>query len=86
VNTGCHICHSLQPDVVIVGPSLAGIATRAAGRIPGMSAEEYIRQSILQPNAYVVPGFPSGVMPPDFSEILTPEQIDDLVAFLLTLK
>lgn len=86
VNTGCHICHSLQPDVVIVGPSLAGIATRAASRIPGMSAEEYIRQSILQPNAYVVPGFPSGVMPPNFSEILTPEQIDDLVAFLLTLK
>ncbi len=86
VNTGCHICHSLQPNTVIVGPSLAGIATRAASRVPGMSAEEYIRQSILQPNAYVVPGFPAGVMPSNFSELLTAEQLDDLIAFLLTLK
>lgn len=85
-NAGCRICHSLQPGVVIVGPSLAGIATRAATRVPGMSAEEYIRQSILEPDAYVVPGFPAGQMVQNLGEILTPEQIDDLVAFLMTLK
>lgn len=85
-NAGCRICHSLQPDVVIVGPSLAGIATRAATRVPGLSAEEYIRQSILEPNAYVVPGFPAGQMVQNLGEILTPEQVDDLVAFLMTLK
>lgn len=85
-NAGCRICHSLQPGVVIVGPSLAGIATRAATRVPGLSAEEYIRQSILEPDAYVVPGFPPGQMVQNLGEILTPEQIDDLVAFLMTLK
>ncbi len=86
VNTGCRICHSLQPDVVLVGPSFAGIATRAATRVPGLSAEEYIHQSILEPNAFVVPGFPEGQMIQNFADLLTEEQIDDLVAFLMTLK
>ena len=85
-NASCRICHSLEPDVVLVGPSFAGIATRAATRVPGMSAEEYIRQSILDPDAYVVEGFQPGMEPPNFAEILTEQQIDDLVAFLMTLK
>jgi Fe-S-cluster-containing hydrogenase component 2 len=85
-NAGCRICHSLEPGVVLVGPSFDGVATRAATRVPGMSAEDYIRQSILDPNAYVVEGFPAGQMLQNFGELLTPEQIDDLVAFLLTLK
>ena len=50
-----------------------------------MSAEEYIRQSILDPLAFVVDGF-APVMPVDFGETLSPQEIDDLVAFLLTLK
>lgn len=85
-NAGCRICHSLEPGEVGVGPSLAGIATRAATRVPGMSAEEYLRQSILDPDAYVVPGFPKGQMVQNLGEILTDEQIDDLIAFLMTLK
>ena len=85
-NVSCRVCHSLEPDVRLVGPSFAGVATRAATRIPGLSAEEYIRQSILDPNAYVVEGFPAGQMLQNFDEILTDEQLDDLVAFLLSLK
>ncbi|NOX61656.1 MAG: hydrogenase iron-sulfur subunit [Chloroflexi bacterium] len=85
-NASCRICHSLEPGVVLVGPSFAGIASRAATRAPGMSAEEYIRQSILEPDAYVVEGFQPGMEPPNFAELLTEEQIDDLVAFLMTLK
>ncbi|MEW5938421.1 MAG: cytochrome b N-terminal domain-containing protein [Chloroflexota bacterium] len=85
-NAGCRICHSLDPDVVIVGPSLAGVATRAETRVPGLTAEQYLRQSILEPNAFVVPGFPAGQMLQNFGKILAPEQIDNLVAFLLTLK
>ncbi len=83
---GCVTCHSLDPDVTIVGPSLAGVATRAAERVPGKSAEEYLRESILDPNAYVVEGFPEGVMPQNFGDVLSEEEINDLVAFLLTLK
>ena len=84
-NTGCRICHSLEPGVVLVGPSFDGIATRAESRIPDMSAEDYIRQSILDPDAYVVEGFPAGQMLQIFDELLSSEDIDNLVAFLLTL-
>ncbi len=83
-NAGCITCHSLEPGVQLVGPSLAGMATTAAERVEGMSAEEYIRQSIVDPNAYTVEGFPEGLMPA-YSD-LSPEQIDALVAFLMTLK
>lgn len=83
---GCITCHSLEPDVVIVGPSQAGLGTRAATRVPGQSAEEYIRNSILHPNDYVVEGFTEGVMYQNYAQDLTPEEIDDIVAYTLTLK
>ncbi len=83
-NASCRVCHSLRPDVVLVGPSFAGVAERAATRVPGMSAEEYLRQSIIDPNAYVVEGFPKGQMSPNLEQLLTKEQIEDLIAFLLT--
>lgn len=85
-NTGCRLCHSLEPGTVLVGPSFAGVATRAETRVPGLSAEEYLRQSIVDPNAYVVDGFPKGQMFQNFADVLPDDEIDALVAFLLTLK
>ena len=82
---GCKICHSVVPGEIIVGPSLAGIAQRAAMRSEGLSAEEYIRQSILEPDAYLVEGFSKGVMYQDYSDELTEQQLNDLVAFLMQL-
>lgn len=84
-NASCRICHSLEPGDDLVGPSFAGIATRAGSRIPGLSAEEYLRQSIVDPDAFIVDGFPSGMMVPNFDETLSDAQIDDLVAFLMSL-
>ncbi|NOX61655.1 MAG: cytochrome c [Chloroflexi bacterium] len=83
---GCSTCHSLEPDKVVVGPSLAGLATRAGSMVPGMSAEEYIRQSILEPDAHLVDGFPAGTMPKVWGDVLSEEQLNNLVAFLMTLK
>ncbi|MBL0346349.1 4Fe-4S dicluster domain-containing protein [Candidatus Villigracilis affinis] len=85
VNAGCRICHSLEEGETIIGPSFYGIADRAGERISGMTAEEYLRQSIIKPNAYIVPGFPEGQMIQNFGQILTAEEIDDLIAFLMTL-
>jgi hypothetical protein len=84
VNTGCRVCHSLDPGVVIVGPSFDGVATAATTRVPGLTADEYLRESIVDPDAFVVHGFDPGVMLQNFNETLTAEQVDNLVAFLLT--
>lgn len=86
VNAGCRICHSLEKDEKIIGPSFYGIADRAGERIPGMTAEEYLHQSIVDPNAFVVSGYPSGQMIQNFGTILTEEQINDLIAFLMTME
>jgi hypothetical protein len=85
-NAGCRICHSLDREVTLVGPSFAGLATRAATTVPGLTAAEYLRQSIVDPDAFVVEGFPAGQMVPNYLDLLGDEDIDDLVAFLLTLE
>ena len=83
---GCATCHSVEPDKVIVGPSLAGVATRAAKRIPGKLAAEYLHESIVSPNSYVVEDFSTGIMYQHFEDVLAEEQIKNLVAYLLTLE
>jgi nitric oxide reductase subunit C len=83
---GCITCHSLDEGVVIVGPSMAGIGSRAGSTVSGLSAEEYLRQSILHPDAHLVEGFPAGTMPQVWGDELSNEQIDQLIAFLMTLK
>ena len=83
---GCVTCHSLEPGKILVGPSLAGVASRAKDRIPGKSADEYLRECITTPNAYIVEGFSSGVMYQNFSVVLAKEEISNLVAYLLTLE
>ena len=78
---GCHVAPgSGNADT---GPNLAGIATTAQSRVPGYSAEEYIRESFLVPNAFVVDGYEPGV---GCGGTLTYEQLDDLVGYLLTLE
>lgn len=84
-NAKCATCHALVPDTIIIGPSLAGVATRAETRMKGLNAEEYIQLSILRPGDYVVEGF-NNVMITNFSKELTNEDMNALVAFLLTLK
>ncbi|HEY63384.1 MAG TPA: cytochrome C, partial [Caldilineae bacterium] len=48
----------------------------------GFSAEDYIRESILSPKAFVVEGF-QPLMPQNYGEQLSQQELDDLVAFLL---
>jgi mono/diheme cytochrome c family protein len=84
-DSSCSRCHSTLEGLVVVGPSLYGIATRGAERIEGVDIETYIRESILDPGAYTVEGFPEDAMPATFGEELSKEDIDALVAYLLTL-
>lgn len=85
---GCATCHNYDasegPEED--APYTAGTATKAATRVPGLSAEEYIRESIVDPDAYVVEGWQTGDMYAGWTDDLTEQQIADLVAYLLTEK
>jgi mono/diheme cytochrome c family protein len=83
---GCVTCHSLEPGKTLVGPSHAGLATKAATAVEGVSAEDYLRESIVTPDAHVTEGFTPGVMYQNYGKDLTEQEIDDLVAYLMTLK
>lgn len=87
----CHTIPGIDTAVGMIGPSLAAIGTEAATRIPGSTADAYIRESILNPNAFVAPKCPTGdclagVMLPNLAQMLTPAEIDTIVNYLLTLK
>lgn len=78
----CAACHNLTSET-LVGPGLAGIATTAANRVSGQSAEDYLRISIKSPGEFLVEGY-GPIMPP-FSS-LGEAGIEDLVAYLMTLQ
>ena len=83
---GCLTCHSLEPGVVIAGPSLAGISAAAASRVPAQSSEAYLQSSITAPDDYIVEGYETGGMYGMYGEELTEAQVNDLVEFLLSLN
>jgi mono/diheme cytochrome c family protein len=85
ISVYCVNCHSLDGSVGAgsAGPSIQGISQLAGDRVPELSAEDYLRQSIMNPGDYVVEGF-SNNMPRSLRFILSDEDIDDLVAFMLT--
>lgn len=95
---GCHVCHSTTPGVNMAGPSLAGVVTRAQAIIDAEDyqgdaedVEAYLRESIVDPSSHLVPGamYSAGgtsFMPNTYVDSLTEEQIDQLVAYMATLK
>jgi len=76
---GCSSCHTYAPAgaTAKVGPDLANLPSDA--QKAGKQLAAYIHESITDPTAYTVPGFPAGVMPPFH---LSAAQLDDLTAFL----
>ena len=60
----CLTCHSLGEDPKARCPNQEGLGERAAERKPGMGAAEYLVESVYNPNAYVVSGFPKNQMRP----------------------
>ncbi|MBX3080584.1 MAG: cytochrome c [Anaerolineae bacterium] len=81
----CNACHRVDSEKRLVGPGLFNVSIRAAHRVDGLSAEAYIRQSIIDPGAYVVDGY-QNIMPKTFRKAFTDAQLDDLIAYLTSLK
>ena len=78
---GCHTIEGVSPGQV--GPDLTHVGGRADA--------DYLRQSILEPDAVIAsecPGgaCPPGVMPQSFGEVLTAGQVDTLVDYLISLQ
>jgi len=80
---GCAGCHTFGPANATgtIGPSLDELKTQAGKMKPGKSADEYIRESIEDPGAFIVKGFPNAM--PSFKGRLTDAQIKTLIDFLL---
>ena len=82
----CLTCHTIGKTGALRFPDLAGVAVRAKTRVAGLSDVEYFAQSLYEPTAYVVEGFPPAMPPmnqPPFS--LTDQEILCVIATLQTL-
>jgi hypothetical protein len=93
LNAGCGSCHQIGSlgEGHKVGPDLSNIGLVAEENPQGLSAEEYIQQAIVDPNAILAAQCPNGpclanIMPRDYESRLLPQQIDALVDFLLDQK
>jgi mono/diheme cytochrome c family protein len=82
-SAGCVACHTYTPagSHGTTGPDLDKLAADATKANRG-TLVQYVHESIVDPNAYVVPGFPASVMPQNFGQQLSKSQIADIVAFL----
>ena len=92
--TGCNSCHFTTGlplvDAAMLGPDQTNLGAIAGSRREGYTAEEYIRESILEPSAFIVEECPLGqclqVMPENYGELLTEEELDAIVTYLLSLR
>jgi disulfide bond formation protein DsbB len=88
---GCLLCHKITEQGNTRGPDLRGVGGRAASRKPGLSAEAYLRESLVDPGAYVVEEFaaaggvtimPAADKPP---ADMSPTELKALIAYLQSL-
>ncbi len=95
VSQACTVCHIDAPT----GPAWLptgdqpGIGDRASSRLAdptytgaASTPEQYLLESIVNTNVYIVNGFSANVMPPTYGGTLTSQNVADLIAYLLTLK
>lgn len=82
----CIWCHSLDGTIQNkshLAPSLLGISELAGDRVSGLSAVEYLKESIVEPAAYVVEGY-EPTMDIAYKYLFSEEDLNDLIAFMLT--
>jgi mono/diheme cytochrome c family protein len=82
----CLTCHTIGKTGALRFPDLAGVDNRAKTRVPGLNDVEYFAQSLYEPTAYVVQGFPPAMPPVNQPPIgLTDQEILCVIAALQSL-
>ena len=81
----CSTCHRPESEDRLIGPGLLNVSVRAETRVEGLNSFEYLYTSIVSPDAYLVETFPDDLMPENWAEIYTEEDILDIIAYLYTL-
>lgn len=82
----CNTCHTIGKSGALRFPDLAGIATRAATRVEGLSAVDYLAQSLYHPGDFIVPGFNPGMPVANKPPVgLTDDEILTVIAYLESL-
>ena len=82
----CLTCHTIGKTGALRFPDLQGIGAKANSRVAGLSDVEYLAQSMYEPTAFVVPGFPPAMPPVNQPPIgLTDKEILCVIAALQTL-
>jgi cytochrome c oxidase subunit 2 len=81
-SAGCGACHTFKPagSTGAVGPDLDNLVADA--KKAGEDPAAYVKESIVDPNKVIVKGYQPGVMPGNFGQSLTPQEIDSLVKYL----
>lgn len=82
----CSTCHFTDREDQLIGPGQLNLASRAGDRVEGQNAVEYIFMSIVSPDTYVLEGFSDALMPENWAEIYTTDDIFDIIAYMLTLE
>jgi cytochrome c oxidase subunit 2 len=80
---GCSGCHTLTAAKATgtVGPNLDKLVAYA--KQANQPLESFVHESIVNPDAYIQPGYQKGIMPTDFAQKLNPGQLDAVVGFLV---
>ena len=84
LNDACSTCHSPNGAGRGWGNELDGLGEQADQRVPGLTAVEYLHQSIIDPETYMLDGWDPN-MPTNYGAFLTDQEIADLIAYLLGL-
>ena len=84
-SSSCSGCHTFKAAGAsgALGPNLDTAIAADAAADNNMSIEDFVRESISNPDAYIAKNYSGGIMQPDGGSSLTPKQLDDLVAFIV---
>lgn len=85
---GCQGCHNLEQDQTAnnrgpVAPNLGNLDELAGNMVAGQDALTYVETSIMDPNAFIVEGYSAGIMPQNFMDRMSMDEIANLAQWLL---